>query len=83
MILLDKKMCDKKQDGILEDAFSKTAGACSVFLYRQADKNGDGKLALDEIISIFKVSPPACHLVPWRLSSSTSRQMTSPAPLRR
>ena len=25
-------------------------------LYRQADKNGDGKLSLEEIIDIFKVS---------------------------
>jgi len=48
VILLDKKLCRKKQEGILEDAF------------RQADKNGDGKLALDEIISIFKANDISC-----------------------
>ena len=62
VILIDEKMCDKKQDEILEDASGLSS---SIYLtmkfafrnyFRQADKNGDGKISVEEIITIFKVS---------------------------
>merc|ERR1712123_275749 len=43
-IQMDKKLSEKTQDEILEDAF------------RQADKNGDGKISFEEIITIFKAA---------------------------
>ena len=57
----NNKINKKTQEAILQDAFRYDFGNSSNkktfrnFILRQADKNGDGRLSLDEIIAIFKV----------------------------